>query len=39
MLKLEDIVENAGETVRKERFGLASMNDDHKTFTGNVLYT
>ena len=39
MLKLEDIVEIAGETVRKERFGLASMNDDHKTFTGNVLYT
>ena len=39
MLKLEDIVEIASETVRKERFGLASMNDDHKTFTGDVLYT
>jgi hypothetical protein len=39
MLKLEDIVEIAGETVRKERFGMASMNDDHKTFTGDVLYT
>lgn len=32
-------VKIAGETVRKERFGLASMNDDHKTFTGDVLYT
>lgn len=39
MLKLEDIVVIAGETVRKERFGMASMNDDHKTFTGDVLYT
>ena len=39
MLKLEDIVEIAGETVRKERFGMASMNNDHKTFTGDVLYT
>ena len=39
MLKLEDIVEIAGETVRKQRFGMASMNDDHKTFTGDVLYT
>jgi hypothetical protein len=36
---LEDMVKIAGETVRKERFGLASMNDDHKTFTGDVLYT
>jgi len=39
MLKLEDIVKIAGETVRKQRFGMASMNDDHKTFTGDVLYT
>jgi len=39
MLKLEDIVEIAGETVRKQRFGMASMNDEHKTFTGDVLYT
>lgn len=39
MLKLEDIVEIAGETVRKQRFGMASRNDDHKTFTGDVLYT
>lgn len=39
MFKLEDIVEIAGETVRKQRFGMASMNDDHKTFTGDVLYT
>ena len=39
MFKLEDIVKIAGETVRKQRFGMASMNDDHKTFTGDVLYT
>jgi hypothetical protein len=36
---LDNEVKIAGETVRKERFGLASMNDDHKTFTGDVLYT
>lgn len=36
---LENEVKIAGETVRKERFGLASINDDHKTFTGDVLYT
>jgi hypothetical protein len=36
---LDNEVKLAGETVRKERFGLASMNDDHKTFTGDVLYT
>ena len=36
---LEDTIEIAGETVRKQRFGMASMNDDHKTFTGDVLYT
>ena len=36
---LEDTIEIAGETVRKQRFGMASTNDDHKTFTGDVLYT
>ena len=36
---LADTIQIAGETVRKQRFGLASMNDDHKTFTGDVLYT
>ena len=28
----------AGETVRKERFGMAAHHDENKTFTGNVLY-
>ena len=36
---LENTVEIAGETVRKERFGLASINDENKTFTGDVLFT
>jgi hypothetical protein len=36
---LENTVEIAGETVRKERFGLANSNPDHRTFTGDVLYT
>ena len=36
---LENTVKIAGETVTKQRFGLASMNDDHKTFTGDVLFT
>ena len=35
---LKDTVEIAGETVRKERFGLAAHHDVNKTFTGNVLY-
>ena len=35
---LENTIEIAGETVRKERFGMASVNDDNKTFTGNVLF-
>ncbi len=35
---LENTVEIAGETVRKERFGLAAHHDENKTFTGNVLY-
>lgn len=36
---LDNEVKIAGETVRKERFGKASINDDNKTFTGDVLYT
>ncbi len=32
-------VKIAGETVRKERFGLANSNPDHRTFTGDVLFT
>jgi hypothetical protein len=35
---LANEVKIAGETVRKERFGMASVNDDNKTFTGNVLF-
>ena len=35
---LENTVEIAGETVRKERYGMASIHDENKTFTGNVLY-
>tara|TARA_Y100000361_G_scaffold152370_1_gene171672 strand:- start:1180 stop:1599 length:420 start_codon:yes stop_codon:yes gene_type:complete len=35
---LENTVEIAGETVRKERFGLAAHHDENKTFTGNVLF-
>ena len=36
---LEDTVNIAGETVRKQRFGLASSNPDNRTFTGDVLFT
>ena len=36
---LENIVKIAGETVTKQRFGLASINDENKTFTGDVLFT
>ena len=35
---LKDTVEIAGETVRKERFGMAAHHDENKTFTGNVLF-
>jgi len=35
---LDNEVTIAGETVRKERFGMASIHDENKTFTGNVLY-
>ena len=36
---LANEVEIAGETVRKQRFGMASVHDDNKTFTGDVLFT
>ena len=36
---LENEVTIAGETVRKERFGMASIHDENKTFTGYVLFT
>ena len=39
MILLEDTVEINGQTINKERFGMASINDDHKTFTGDVLFT
>ena len=29
----------AGETVRKEKYGMASIHDENKTFTGDVLFT
>lgn len=35
---LDNEITIAGETVRKERFGMASIYDENKTFTGNVLY-
>jgi len=34
---LENTVEIAGQTVKKERFGMAAHDDIYKTFTGNVL--
>ena len=36
---LENTVKIAGETVNKERFGLASSNKENRTFTGDVLFT
>lgn len=36
---LENEVKIAGETVRKERFGMAHHHDENKTFTGEVLFT
>ena len=39
MYTLNDEVKIAGETVRKERFGMASVRDENKTFTGDVLFT
>ena len=35
---LDDTVIIAGETVNKERYGMAAHHDENKTFTGNVLY-
>ena len=35
---LDNEVTIAGETVRKERYGMASIHDENKTFTGDVLY-
>jgi len=39
MALLENTVEINGQTINKERFGMASINDDCKTFTGYVLFT
>lgn len=36
---LKDMVKIAGEVVTKERFGLASINPENRTFTGDVLFT
>ena len=36
---LDNEVTIAGETVRKERYGMASIHDENKTFTGDVLFT
>ena len=35
---LDNTVIIAGETVNKERWGMAAHHDENKTFTGNVLY-
>ena len=35
---LDNQVIIAGETVNKERWGMAAHHDENKTFTGNVLY-
>ena len=35
---LDDTVIIAGETVNKERWGMAAHHDENKTFTGDVLY-
>jgi len=36
---LKDMVKIAGETVTKQRFGLAHSNPENRTFTGDVLFT
>ena len=36
---LDNEVTIAGETVRKERYGMASIHNENKTFTGYVLFT
>ena len=38
-MQLNDTVKIAGETVTKERFGLAHSNPENRTFTGDVLFT
>ena len=35
---LDNEVKIAGETVTKQRYGMASVHDENKTITGNVLY-
>ena len=35
---LDNEVKIAGETVTKQRYGMASIHDENKTFTGDVLY-
>tara|TARA_R110000744_G_C18874985_1_gene505861 strand:- start:5 stop:436 length:432 start_codon:yes stop_codon:yes gene_type:complete len=37
-MTLQNTVEIAGEVVNKERYGMASIHDENKTFTGNVLF-
>jgi len=36
---LDNQVNIAGETVTKQRYGMASVHDENKTFTGDVLFT
>ena len=36
---LDNEVKIAGETVTKQRYGMASIHDENKTFTGEVLFT
>ena len=36
---LDNEITIAGETVRKERYGMAHHHDENKTFTGDVLFT
>ena len=36
---LDNEVKIAGETVTKQRYGMASVHDENKTFTGDVLFT
>ena len=36
---LDRQIEIAGETQTKQRFGMASIHDENKTFTGDVLFT
>ena len=38
-MQLNDMVKIAGETVTKQRFGLAHSNPENRTFTGDVLFT